>query len=52
VRRLDPASRVLADNLARIVDEFMALDYAVLEKGRASRLNLFPNDWDKVRGLL
>jgi len=52
VRRLDPASRVLADNLQRIVAEFMPLDYAVLEKGRASKLNLFPNDWDKVRGLL
>jgi hypothetical protein len=34
------------------VDEFMALDYSSLEKGRPAKLNLFPNDWEKIRPLL
>jgi hypothetical protein len=52
VRNLDPGSRVLADNLPRLVDEYMKLDYGYLEKERAKKLNLFPNDWEKIRGLL
>lgn len=52
VRNLDPASRFIADNLERLVEEFMALDYSFLEKDRAGKLNLFPNDWEKIRRLL
>lgn len=52
VRNLDPASTVIGDNLRRLVDEFMALDYGVLEKDRAGKLNLVPNDWEKIRPLL
>jgi hypothetical protein len=52
VRRLDPGSRVLQDNLDRLCAEFLALDYGYLEGDRAGRLNLFPNDWDQVRALL
>lgn len=52
VRNLDPSSRLLADNLERLVAEFMALDYGYLEKDRAAKLNLFPNDWEKIRPLL
>lgn len=52
VRNLDPGSRFIADNLPHLVDEFMALDYSYLEKDRAKKLNLFPNDWEKVRALL
>jgi hypothetical protein len=52
VRNLDPSSRFIADNLQRLIDEFMALDYAYLERDRAAKLNLFPNDWEKVRTLL
>jgi hypothetical protein len=52
VRNLDPASRFIADNLERLVDEFMALDYSYLEKDRPGKLNLFPNDWEKIRPLL
>lgn len=52
VRNLDPASTVIGDNLRRLVDEFMALDYGVLQKNRAGKLNLFPNDWEKIRPLL
>lgn len=48
VRKLDPSSRFLADNFERLCAEFMALDYAYLEKDRAGKLNLFPNDWEKI----
>jgi hypothetical protein len=52
VRKLDPASIFLADNLPKLVDEFMALDYSFLEKDRAGKLNLFPNDWTRIQALL
>jgi hypothetical protein len=52
VRNLDPASTFIRDNLPRLVDEFMALDFSYLEKDRAKKLNLFPNDWEKIRALL
>lgn len=52
VRRLDPTSTVLADNYAAIVEEFLALDYAVLEADQAGALNLFPNDWERIDALL
>ena len=52
VRNLNPASTFIRDNLQRLVDEFMALDYSYLEKDRAKKLNLFPNDWEKIRPLL
>jgi hypothetical protein len=52
VRNLDPSSRFLADNLERLTAEFMALDYSFLEKDRAGKLNLLPNDWEKIRPLL
>ncbi len=52
VRNLDPGSRFIADNLQRLVDEFTKLDYGYLEKQRGKKLNLFPNDWERIRGLL
>lgn len=52
VRKLDPASRFLAENYERLCAEFMVLDYSYLEKGRAAKLNLFPNDWSKIQPLL
>jgi tetratricopeptide (TPR) repeat protein len=52
IRKLDPSSTFIADNLARLCEEFMRLDYAILNKDRATKLNLFPNDWTKIRGLL
>lgn len=52
VRNLDPDSRVIADSLERLCAEFLALDYSYLEKDRAGKLNLFPNDWERVRALL
>ncbi len=52
IRNLDPASRVLADNLERICAEFKALDYAVLEDAKQHKLNLFPNDWAAIQPML
>ena len=52
VRRLDPESRFLRENHDRLCREFLALDYAVLEGDMAGKLNLFPNDWAKIRALL
>ena len=52
IRNLDPSSRVLADNLERLVDKFLRLDYRHLETDRAAKLNLFPNDWSRISTLL
>jgi tetratricopeptide (TPR) repeat protein len=53
VRGLDPASRVLAERHDAIVEEFMAIDYNVLEQGdKAALLNLVPNDPERMLALL
>ncbi len=52
VRRLDPDSRFLREHHDRLCREFLAVDYAFLEDDMAGKLNLFPNDWGKVRALL
>lgn len=52
VRGLDPSSRFLQENLERLCAEFLALDYSVLDKDRAAELNLFPNDWERICGLV
>jgi hypothetical protein len=51
VRKLNPASRFIAENLQRLCDEFVALDYSCLDNDRAGKLNLFPNDWNKIKTL-
>jgi len=52
IRNLDPDSRVLQVEYARLCEEFLALDYAYLDPGKAQKLNLFPNDPEKIRALL
>jgi hypothetical protein len=52
VTRLDAGSKFIAGNLERLCAEFMALDYAWLRDDPAGKLNLFPNDWDRVGKLL
>lgn len=52
VRGLDPASRVLADNYEAIVREFLALDYSIIETDKAACVNLFPNDWERIKEIL
>jgi tetratricopeptide (TPR) repeat protein len=52
IRNLDPTSRVLADDLERICDEFLAVEFEAIAERKAERLNLFPNDWERVKELL
>ena len=52
VRNLDPASRLLTERHDELVREFLALDYSFLEDDMPGKLNLFPNDWTKIRTLL
>ena len=52
VRNLDPGSSVLSERMNEIVDEFLAVDYAVLEADKPGTLNRFPNDVAQIRALL
>jgi predicted O-methyltransferase YrrM len=52
VRKLDPASRVLLERHDQLCQEYLALDYSHIEHDMAGKLNLFPNDWERIRPLL
>jgi hypothetical protein len=51
VQNLDPASRFLMENHDRLYEEFLALDYSYLDSDTPQKLNLFPNDWVRIRTL-
>jgi tetratricopeptide (TPR) repeat protein len=48
ISKLDPASTFLHDNLPRLYEEFLALDYTYLETNKDEKLSLVPNDWSKI----
>jgi Methyltransferase domain/Tetratricopeptide repeat len=52
VRNLDPGSRFLIENHDRLVEEFLALDYAWLDEDKPGKLHLVANHWEAVRPLL
>ena len=52
VRNLDPDSRFLTQSHDRLVEEFLAIDYAWLEEDKPGKLNLVANDFETVRRLL
>jgi len=52
ITRLDPASRVLRERLPALIAEGLALDFRAIERSKAEALNLFPNDWERLRALL
>lgn len=52
VRGLDPASAVLRERMDSIVEEFLALDYAVLDADKPGLLNRLPNDPAVLEALL
>jgi tetratricopeptide (TPR) repeat protein len=52
VRALDPGSHVLQRNLDAIIDEFMAVDYSVLDADKPATLGLTPNDSEAVLRLV
>lgn len=41
-----------ADSYDAIVREFLALDYNVIEADKAASVNLFPNDWERIKEIL
>ena len=52
IRNLDPTTTVLRTRLQEISDEFISTPFAVIEDRKSELLNLFPNEWDKIRALL
>jgi len=52
VRNLNPASRFIHDNLDRLREEFMELEYSYLAPDPAVKLNLTANEWARIKGLL
>lgn len=52
ITHLDPASRVLPENLDLIVAEYLASDYCVLDGRKAEMLALYPNEWPAIRALI
>lgn len=52
IRNLDPGSRFLLEHHDRLYKEFLSLDYSYLDEDMAGKLNLFPNDWEKIRMLI
>ncbi len=48
----NPDSRVLADHVEKLTDEYLAKDYVVLEGRRPQALGLIANHWPTVRALL
>lgn len=51
IRRLDPTSTVLADQLDTIIAEFVAVPYEALASDKDRLLALFPNEWSKIAAL-
>lgn len=52
VRNLDPESRYLRDHLDELIEEYLAVDFSVLEGRKPELLARFPNDWTQIRALL
>jgi predicted O-methyltransferase YrrM len=52
VRGLDPDSNALRGRAGDIVEEFLAVDYGVLDADKPGLLNRFPNDPGKLEALL
>lgn len=52
VRNLNPDSRYLQEHHDRLREEYLAVDYAYLDSGKAEKLNLFPNAPERIRALL
>jgi hypothetical protein len=52
ITRLDPTSRTLAERLPALISEGLATEFATIAGRKAEALNLFPNDWAKLRAYL
>jgi hypothetical protein len=49
---LSPGARFTSEQLAALTAEGLALDFADIAARKAEALNVFPNDWVKIRALL
>lgn len=52
IQNLNPESTFLIDNMDRLHQEFLSLDYAYIRDDKAIKLNLFPNQWPKIKGMI
>ncbi len=52
ITRLDPASRTLREQLPALISEGLATEFGTIADRKAEALNLFPNDWGKLRAYL
>jgi hypothetical protein len=52
ITHLNPASSDLRRNLPALIEEGMASELRSIEADKAAALNLFPNDWSKLRAFL
>jgi Methyltransferase domain/Tetratricopeptide repeat len=52
VRQLDPGSTVLAEHMQEILEEYLGMDYSVLDADKPGMLARYPNDWEEIKLLL
>ncbi|HTT01540.1 MAG TPA: class I SAM-dependent methyltransferase [Steroidobacteraceae bacterium] len=52
ITHLDPSSRTLRQNLPALIAEGLSISFDSIAGRKAEALNLFPNAWDRLRGLL
>lgn len=52
IRGLDSSSTILSSRLEKLCEEFVPLDYGVVEINKASQLNRLDNSWRKIRAAL
>jgi hypothetical protein len=52
ITRLDPSSRTLRENLPALIAEGLSIGFDSIAGHKAEALNLFPNEWGRLRELL
>lgn len=52
ITRLDPESRTLGAQLPALIAEGLATEFATIAHRKAEALNLFPNEWPRLKALL
>jgi hypothetical protein len=52
IRKLDPASNLLASRLQSICEEFIPYEYGEIETNKPERLNSVENRWHEIKALL
>jgi hypothetical protein len=52
ITRLDPTTRSLRERLPALIEEGLSLSFDAIAHSKAQALNLFPNEWGRLRTLL